>query len=142
DHHVGDQVLAADRCGIYGACGAHAAQPVQSGQGLRSRCVYCIGRPQSPILPQMLQLSSWSRGWPDFCSNWPSHQKSPVGPTGLGPWAAASQTCLPICEALACPSLACLIVSPGTPQVRVLSSRLLINLASAPRKFLNSLQAS
>jgi hypothetical protein len=31
DHHLRDQVLAADRRGIYRACGAHAAQPVQFG---------------------------------------------------------------------------------------------------------------
>ena len=30
DHDLGDQVLAADRRGIYRACGTHAAQPVQS----------------------------------------------------------------------------------------------------------------
>src|SRR5882724_5877156 len=68
-------------------------------------------------------------------------QKSPVGPRGLGPCAAASHTCLPIAEALVCPSLACLMASVGTPQVRVFSSRLLMNLDSAARKFLNSLQA-
>ena len=32
DHDVRDQVLAADRCGLYGARGAHAAQPVRAGQ--------------------------------------------------------------------------------------------------------------
>ncbi len=31
DHHVGDQVLGADRCGLYRACGAHAAFAVRAG---------------------------------------------------------------------------------------------------------------
>ena len=34
DHHVRDQVLGADRCGLYRACGAHAAFAVRAGQGL------------------------------------------------------------------------------------------------------------
>src|SRR3954447_25184276 len=40
-----------------------------------------------------------------------------LGPLGRGPWAATSQICLLVCEALLCPDLTCWSTSGGTPQV-------------------------
>src|SRR5262249_11669626 len=40
-----------------------------------------------------------------------------LGPAGRAGWAAASQTCLAICEALTWPSLICFSRSGGAPQV-------------------------
>ena len=65
-----------------------------------------------------------------------------LGAAGRGPCAAASHTFLPTSEALPCPSLTCLRTSGGTPQVALLSCKLLIILVSAVRNALKSLHNS
>jgi hypothetical protein len=57
-----------------------------------------------------------------------------LGPLGRGPWAATSQICLLVCEALLCPDLTCWSTSGGTPQAVLCSSETLEHLGFSPKE--------